>query len=152
MNDDAPDETADAVDDALEAAMSVPEGEGEGVPDGDPLGPDPLEAPDDGGGWDADLIDALTRSPDKSIHQIDQSEYFDPEAGGTNRLILVADDVLTNGEGLPNWAHLLIGAVEVAIDPPERSGDDGDGESRDGDHENDETELSEMDTRDLEVA
>lgn len=68
-----------------------------------------------GGGVIDEVLEAATRTPDKSLHEIDESEFFDPENGGTRRLLLVGDDVVTNGEGLSNWQHALIAVVEIAV-------------------------------------
>lgn len=62
-----------------------------------------------------DLLEGATRTPEKSLHDIDKSEYFDPETGGTNRLVLVFDDIATHGDGLKNWQHAIIGVVEIAV-------------------------------------
>lgn len=156
--DQAPDDGGMGVDQALEAAMSDPVD-----PDGDPAadldpggdpGGDPLADPgaDQGTSWDDQLMSSLTRSPSKSLHDIDQSEYFDPEAGGTNRMLLVLDDVVTQGDGLQNWMHLLVAAVEITVSDVIDDDDETDEQSRDDTHENTETELSETDgSHDLEV-
>lgn len=68
-----------------------------------------------GGSLIDQLLEAATRSPDKSLREIDKSEYFDPENGGTDRLTLVFDDVVTNGDGLQNWMHLLVAVAEIAV-------------------------------------
>lgn len=60
------------------------------------------------------IWDHLTRSPSKSVHDADASEWFDPEAGGRDRLALVGEDVL-GAEGVPNWVHLVVGVVEIML-------------------------------------
>lgn len=73
------------------------------------------------------LWDHLTRAPSKSVHEADASEWFDPDAGGKDRLALVAEDVM-GSEGVPNWLHLVVGAVEIVI---EAQDDRADGELED---------------------
>lgn len=70
---------------------------------------EPADEPD-GVRW----VDVLRRAPSGSIETASAREIFSPDAGGWDRVALVLEDVLA-GEGLPNWAHLLIAPVEIAI-------------------------------------
>lgn len=144
----AADPEGDAVDMALDAALSEPAEGAEAAADpladeADALADHGAEA---GGDWVSEMTDALTRSPAKSIHEIDESEYFDPEAGGKNRLLLVADDIVTQGDGLQNWMHLVIGAVEITLQ--EAAGESGESQS----HETGDTALEETDTSGVDIA
>lgn len=142
LDDEIDDALGTAVDDPM--AGSDPEGPASDL--GADLGADGVDQP--GGSWDDQLLEVLTRSPDKSIHQVDRSEYFDPEAGGINRLVLVADDAVTNGDGLQNWMHLCIAMAEIAIGEIDVSNESADHES----HESSGTTLEETDTSELSVA
>lgn len=61
------------------------------------------------------VLEIATRSPSKSLHDINESDYFDPENGGTKRLLLVFDDAVTEGEGLQNWMHVLVALAELSV-------------------------------------
>lgn len=74
------------------------------------------------------ILDHLKRAPDGSIEDANASEMFSIEEGAEDRLALVAEDVLSS-EGVPNWLHLTVAAIEIAIkhgdhDLPIPSGDD----------------------------
>lgn len=116
--------TGDEITDALSGSFDGAADGADDVPDDVPdesggmgaLGDEMAPAPAEGGSWTDEIYNGLRRSPDKSLHEIDESEYFDVENGGTSRLFLVFDDMVTHGDGLENWMLLVIGCIEILLE------------------------------------
>lgn len=79
------------------------------------------------------IWDHLTACPDRSVTEVDHRDLFSPEDGGFDRFALVVEDCLQS-DGVPNWVHLVVGAIEVAL-----------GEVRDRDGRADQGDLEVVD-------
>lgn len=128
-------------------------GDTEPMPDGEAT--DAPLTPSESEGQQKDMFgqafDLATRAPSKSLAEIDEGEYFDPENGGTRRLMLVFDDIVSDGEGLQNWMHVCVAMAEIAVD----GGIDAlDGNSKSGEstESNPETTLEQTDTNGVDIA
>ena len=65
----------------------------------------------------------LMESPDGSIFDTDVRELWNPDEGGVNRLLLLAED-LAGTDGMPRIGHLLIAVAEIARQMQDDDGDD----------------------------
>lgn len=155
MSEEGPEPSAGDIPDpgAIDEALGGP-----APMDGEDGEADPLESPDEAmagdspsQSWDDQLLDSLTRPPAKTIHDIDESEYFDPENGGKKRLMLVADDMITQGDGLQNWMHICIGLVEIVISEADGSSE-ADETEQDGAQTEKGTSLEETPMSEVELA
>lgn len=61
------------------------------------------------------LTDRLMQPLEGSIQQDHVGELWDPENGGPNRLVLVAEEAAGLSDGLPRLAHLLLGLAETYV-------------------------------------
>ena len=82
------------------------------VSDPDP-GADELPPPD--AGPSRGIADRLMDPLEGSIREDRIGELWNPDDGGANRLVLVAEEVAGLSDGLPRAAHLLVGLGELYI-------------------------------------
>lgn len=107
-------EAARQLEDGDAEVATPPEGAG-GVeePDRDLEDADELGDPEPEG-----IVERLTQPLEGSINEDRIGELYNPEQGGANRLVLTVEEIFGFSEGLPRAAHLVIGAVELAQEPP----------------------------------
>ena len=65
----------------------------------------------------------LMETPDGSIFDTDVRELWNPDEGGVNRLLLLAEDI-AGTDGMPRIGHLLIAVAEIARQMQDDDGDD----------------------------
>lgn len=82
------------------------------VSDPDP-GADELPPPD--GGPSRGIVDRLMEPLQGSIREDRIGELWNPDDGGANRLVLVAEEAAGLSDGLPRAAHLLVGLGELYV-------------------------------------
>lgn len=70
-----------------------------------------------------DPVGWLMESPDGSIFDTDVRELWNPDEGGVNRLLLLAEDI-AGTDGMPRVGHLLIAVAEIAREMREQSDDE----------------------------
>jgi hypothetical protein len=109
-----------------EAARAVEDGDLGGDPDGEPRDHAGAEG---GASADPDLTEVDEQEPtdpfsrlmqplEGSIREDRVGEMWNPEQGGLNRLVLVAEETFGLGDGLPRVAHVPIALAEIAQEPP----------------------------------
>lgn len=80
------------------------------------------------------IVDRLMDPLDGSVRQDRIGELWNPDDGGANRLVLVAEEVAGLSDGLPRVAHLILGIGEMYVNHADglrqlgSDGDDGDGD------------------------
>lgn len=92
-------------------------------PTNDPTGDDLADQLEGTATESANPLTRLQQPLEGSITEDRVGELWNPDLGGLNRLILVAEETFGVGDGLPRLVHGIIALAEMAEQPPELMAD-----------------------------